>query len=124
MVASTKSVRYLAVARLDLEYSLDGNYIKINILKKATHDSNSNGDMHNFQTQIQGNFWHHDSYNSMPFRNIKFFRIKTIRFVLNCSIPPPPPWTRIAMVSMNSKFSIGYLFRTALNKLNLTTCLE
>ena len=45
MVASTKSVRYLGV---DLDQSLDGNYIAEIFLRKATHDSNSYGDMQNF----------------------------------------------------------------------------
>ena len=33
---------------VDLDHSLDGNYIAKIFLRKATHDSNSYGDMQNF----------------------------------------------------------------------------
>ena len=50
-------------------------------------------------------------------KNFKFFKIKLL------DLSWTAPQGRI-LVSMNSKLSIGYLFRNALNKLNLTTCLE
>ena len=95
MVASTKSVRYLGV---DLDQSLDGNYIAENILKKGNsrlkflwrHAKflNTNSRKHLASALIQCHFdyacsaWF-SGLQKIYQQKLQILQNKTIRFVLN-----------------------------------------
>ena len=97
MVASTKSVRYLGV---DLDQSLDGNYIAENILKKGNsrlkflwrHAKfvNTNSRKLLASALIQCHFdyacsaWF-SGLQKIYQQKLQILQNKTIRFVLNCS---------------------------------------